>query len=58
MACETAQAFPGEYAYAIEYVIHCGGDLPKSEMHGLFPANYADYDYTKGVAGVMNGYAF
>ena len=58
MACETAQAFPAEYAYAIEYVIRNGENLPKPEMHGLFPANYADYDYTKGVAEVLNGYAF
>ena len=50
MACMDEQGFVSEYAYAIDYVIKRGGDLPEPLVRGLFPTNYSDYDYTAGVA--------
>ena len=56
MACDDEQMFVGEYAYAIEYVIRHGGDLPKPEIKHVFPQNYPDYDYMKGIAEEIGGY--
>lgn len=53
LACVTEQAFVSEYAYAIEYAVRHGGDLPKPEIGTLFPTNYPDYDYTQGVAALI-----
>lgn len=53
IVCTDEQAFVSEYAYAIEYVIRHDGNLPKPEMHGLFPKNYADYRYEDGIAEEM-----
>ena len=50
MACDDEQMSVGEYAYAIEYVIRHDGDLPKPEINHIFPTNYPDYEYTKGIA--------
>ena len=56
MACDHEQAFVSEYAYAIEYVITHDGDLPKPEIKHIFPENYPDYDYTKGIAEEIGEY--
>ena len=56
MACPDEQAFISEYAYAIDYVIRRGGDLPKPEMRSLFPVNYSDYHYQEGIAKVIRQY--
>lgn len=53
MACVTEQAFVSEYAYAIEYAVRHGGDLPKPVIEMLFPTNYPDYDSTQGVAALI-----
>lgn len=53
LACVTEQAFVSEYAYAIEYAVRHGGDLPKPVIGTLFPINYPDYDYTQGVAALI-----
>lgn len=50
MACMDEQGFVSEYAYAIDYVVRCGGDLPAPKMRGLFPTNYPDFNYTEGIA--------
>ena len=50
MAYDNEQMFVSEYAYAIEYVIKHDGDLPKPEIKHIFPINYPDYNYTKGIA--------
>ena len=42
-----------EYAYAFEYVCNHGPDAALPEYTrdgGIFPCNYEDFDYTKGVA--------
>ena len=42
-----------EYAYAFEYVCNHGPDAALPEYTrdgGMFPCNYEDFDYTKGVA--------
>lgn len=56
MACMDEQGFVSEYAYAIDYVIKRGGDLPEPLMRGLFPTNYPDYNYTEGVAAGIAPY--
>ena len=48
MACISEQAFVLEYAYAIDYVMRSGSELPKPDMLGLFPKNYPDYRYWEG----------
>ena len=53
LACVTEQAFVSEYAYAIEYAVRHGGDLPKPVIGMLFPTNYPDYDCTQGVAALI-----
>ena len=49
IACMREQAFVSEYAYAIDYVIRHRCDLPKPDIDGLFPKNYPDYNYWKGL---------
>lgn len=44
----SEQAFVSEYAYAIDYVIRRGRDLPKPDIAELFPRNYSDYNYWEG----------
>ena len=56
MACNVEQAFVSEYAYAIEYVIHHNGDLPKPKILELFPTNYPDYEYDAGIAKTIRDY--
>ncbi len=56
MACDHEQMFVSEYAYAIEYVIKHDGDLPKPEIKHIFPSNYPDYEYTKGIAEEIQKY--
>ena len=56
MACATEQAFLSEYAYAIDYVIRRGGDLPQPEIAELFPTNYPDYDPAAGIAEQIRPY--
>ncbi len=56
MACITEQAFAGEYAYAIDYVIKADGDLPEPRTSGLFPTNYNDFNYWEGVADKVAKY--
>ena len=48
IACMSEQAFVSEYAYAIDYVIRHGCDLPKPDIAELFPRNYLDYNYWEG----------
>lgn len=48
IACMSEQAFVSEYAYAIDYVIRHGRDLPKPDIAELFPRNYSDYNYWEG----------
>ena len=48
IACMSEQAFVSEYAYAIDYVIRRGCDLPKPDIAELFPRNYSDYNYREG----------
>lgn len=48
IACMNEQAFVSEYAYAIDYVIRHGGNLPKPDIAGLFPRNYSNYNYWEG----------
>lgn len=48
IACMSEQAFVSEYAYAIDYVIRHGRDLPKPDIAELFPRNYSDYNYREG----------
>lgn len=48
IACMSEQAFVSEYAYAIDYVIRHGCDLPKPDIVELFPRNYPDYKYWEG----------
>lgn len=48
IACMSEQAFVSEYAYAIDYVIRRGRDLPKPDIAELFPRNYSDYNYWEG----------
>ena len=48
IACMDEQAFVGEYAYAIDYVIRNRSDLPKPDMVSLFPGTYHDYKYWEG----------
>lgn len=48
IACMSEQAFVSEYAYAIDYVIRHGHDLPKPDIAELFPRNYSDYNYWEG----------
>ena len=48
IVCMSEQAFVSEYAYAIDYVIRHGRDLPKPDIDGLFPRNYPDYNYWEG----------
>ena len=47
-ACRSEQAFVSEYAYAIDYVIRHGHDLPKPDIAELFPRNFSDYNYWEG----------
>ena len=56
MACRDEQLFVSEYAYAIDYVIRRNGDLPKPDIKHVFPLNYPDYDYTKGIAAEVQQY--
>ena len=48
IACMSEQAFVSEYAYAIDYVIRHGRDLPKPDIAELFPRNFSDYNYWEG----------
>lgn len=48
IACMSEQAFVSEYAYAIDYVIRHGCDLPKPDIAELFPRNYSDYNCWEG----------
>ncbi len=48
IACMSEQAFVSEYAYAIDYVIRHGRDLPKPDIAVLFPRNYSDYNCWEG----------
>ena len=48
IACMSEQAFVSEYAYAIDYMIKHGRDLPKPDIAELFPRNYSDYNYWEG----------
>ena len=56
MACTCEHAYVSEYAYAIDYVIRHGGELPKPEIKLLFPSNYPDFNYTEGIAKEINEY--
>ena len=49
MACITEHGHVNEYAYAIDYVIRHNGNLPKPEIHLLFPINYENYRYWEPV---------
>ncbi len=54
----SEQYFVSEYAYAIDYVIRHGGDLPKPEFSHMFPKNYPDFNYTEGIAEELKKYGF
>lgn len=48
ISCMCEQAFVSEYAYAIDYVIRHGGNLPKPDITVLFPKNYPNYKFWEG----------
>lgn len=52
IACSAEQAYIHEFAYAFEYVLKHGGNLPMPEYSkpAFFPSNYKDFNYTKGIA--------
>ncbi len=62
VACRSEQAFVSEYAYAIDYVLKYGESLEKPIMDGIFPTNYSEFNYGKGIAAeieeVYQLYAF
>ena len=53
ISCLSEQIFIPELAYAFDYVIKHGGNLPDPVFQGdssLFPQNYEKYSYTEGIA--------
>ncbi len=52
ISCLSEQIYIPELAYEFEYVFNHGADIPCPEFAGtdIFPNNYSDFDYDKGIA--------
>ena len=58
LACSWEILYPAEFAFVIDYVIRRGGRIkdPVFLKNGMFPENFADFDYTAGITETIEEY--